>query len=148
MVRWLDAPPAPRGRTVNDAPSMCAVRSTTAIHLLPPDDGKRRENEEPISPCSWNAQDETGGMEPDDLLYSRNARPRKALVGRAQWKINQPPSLKKQRARWEGLFREGEEKGRDHDIFIRIRLVLIFASALVPIRENFRLMSLLRATHC
>ncbi len=35
------------------------------------------------------------GMEPDDLLCSRNARPEKALVGRAQWKINQPPSLKK-----------------------------------------------------
>ena len=37
-------------------------------------------------------------MEPDDLLCSRNARPEKALVGRAQWKINQPPSLKKERA--------------------------------------------------
>jgi hypothetical protein len=33
-------------------------------------------------------------MEADDLLCSRNARPQKALVGRAQWKINQPPSLK------------------------------------------------------
>jgi hypothetical protein len=33
------------------------------------------------------------GMESDDLLCSRNARPQKALVGRAQWKINQPPSL-------------------------------------------------------
>jgi hypothetical protein len=33
------------------------------------------------------------GMESDDLLCSRNARPPKALVGRAQWKINQPPSL-------------------------------------------------------
>jgi len=32
-------------------------------------------------------------MEPDDLLCARNARPEKALVGRAQWKINQPPSL-------------------------------------------------------
>ena len=32
-------------------------------------------------------------MERDDLLCSRNARPQKALVGRAQWKINQPPSL-------------------------------------------------------
>jgi hypothetical protein len=36
-----------------------------------------------------------GGMEPDDLLCSRNARPPKALVGRAQWKIIQPPSLEK-----------------------------------------------------
>jgi hypothetical protein len=35
------------------------------------------------------------GMEPDDLLCSRNARLEKALVGRAQWKINQPPSLKR-----------------------------------------------------
>jgi hypothetical protein len=36
-----------------------------------------------------------GGMEPDDLLCSRNARPQKALVGRAQWKINQPQSLER-----------------------------------------------------
>ena len=33
-------------------------------------------------------------MEPDDLLCSRNARSEKTLVGRAQRKINQPPSLK------------------------------------------------------
>ena len=32
-------------------------------------------------------------MEPDDLLCSRNARSQKSLVGRAQWKIIQPPSL-------------------------------------------------------
>ncbi len=31
-------------------------------------------------------------MEPDDLLCSRNARSRTPLVGRAQWKITQPPS--------------------------------------------------------
>jgi hypothetical protein len=31
-------------------------------------------------------------MEPDDLLCSRNARPQKTLVGRAEWKIIQPPS--------------------------------------------------------
>ena len=37
-------------------------------------------------------------MEPDDLLCSRNARPPKALVGRAQWKIKQPPSLVRERA--------------------------------------------------
>jgi len=37
-------------------------------------------------------------MEPDDLLCSRNARPPKALVGRAQWKINSPHPLKKERA--------------------------------------------------
>ena len=41
-------------------------------------------------------------MEPDDLLCSRNARPEKALVGRAQWKINQPPFLKRERASLEG----------------------------------------------
>jgi len=41
-------------------------------------------------------------MEPVDLLCSRNARPPKALVGRAQWKINQPPSLKRYRASLEG----------------------------------------------
>ncbi len=35
------------------------------------------------------------GMEADDLLCSRNARPQKSLVGRAQWKINQPPSLER-----------------------------------------------------
>ena len=45
-------------------------------------------------------------MEADDLLCSRNARPQKALVGRAQWKINQPPSL-----------RENERAWKDHFIF-------------------------------
>ena len=30
------------------------------------------------------------------FLCSRNARPQKALVGRAQWKINQPPSLERE----------------------------------------------------
>jgi hypothetical protein len=39
-------------------------------------------------------------MEPDDLLCSRNARPEKALVGRAQWKINQPPSLRENKQAW------------------------------------------------
>ena len=29
-------------------------------------------------------------MGPDDLLCLRNARPGKALVGRAQWKIHSP----------------------------------------------------------
>ena len=43
-------------------------------------------------------------MEPDDLLCSRNARPQKALVGRAQWKINQPPSLGRKRASFEESF--------------------------------------------
>jgi hypothetical protein len=39
-------------------------------------------------------------MEADDLLCSRNARPPKALVGRAQWKISQPPSLKRYERAW------------------------------------------------
>ncbi len=39
-------------------------------------------------------------MEPDDLLCSRNARPEKALVGRAQWKIDQPPSLERDEQAW------------------------------------------------
>jgi hypothetical protein len=43
-------------------------------------------------------------MEPDDLLCSRNARPSKAFVGRAQWKINQPPSLKWKRVSLEGSY--------------------------------------------
>ena len=45
-------------------------------------------------------------MEADDLLCSRNARSRTPLVGRAQWKINQPPSLKKhEQARREHVYR-------------------------------------------
>ena len=47
-------------------------------------------------------------MEAVDLLCSRNARPQKALVGRAQWEINQPPSLKRERASLEG---RGETAG-------------------------------------
>src|SRR5438132_14184232 len=44
-------------------------------------------------------------MEPDDLLCSRNARSRTPLVGRAQWKINQPPSLRDNERAWrEHLF--------------------------------------------
>ena len=34
-------------------------------------------------------------MEPVNLQCSRNAWPQKALVGRAQLEINQPPSLKR-----------------------------------------------------
>ena len=30
------------------------------------------------------------------LLCSRNARPQKALVGRAQWEINRPPSCEEE----------------------------------------------------
>ena len=50
----------------------------------------------------WGGDGE--GMGADDLLCSRNARPPKALVGRAQWKISQPPSLKRERASVEGAF--------------------------------------------
>ena len=39
-------------------------------------------------------------MEADDLLCSRNARSRTPLVGRAQWKINQPPSLRDNERAW------------------------------------------------
>jgi len=53
-------------------------------------------------------------MEPDDLLCSRNARPQKALVGRAQGKINQPPSLKRQRASLEGSFKSFDARSWDH----------------------------------
>ena len=41
-------------------------------------------------------------MEAVDLLCSRNARSQTPLVGRAQWKINQPPSLKGERASVDG----------------------------------------------
>ncbi|MBF8262116.1 MAG: Prepilin-type N-terminal cleavage/methylation protein [candidate division NC10 bacterium] len=39
-------------------------------------------------------------MGPDDLLCSRNARSRTPLVGRAQWKISQPPSLERNEQAW------------------------------------------------
>jgi hypothetical protein len=51
-------------------------------------------------PCAPGTEE---GMEPDDLLCSHNARPGKALVGRTQWKINQPPSLNRERMSSEGL---------------------------------------------
>ena len=41
-----------------------------------------------LVPCSGQGGGE--GVEPVDLLCSRNARPEKALVGRAQWEINEP----------------------------------------------------------
>ena len=47
-------------------------------------------------------------MEPDDLLCSRNARSGTPLVGRAQWKINQPPSLGENELAWRG---KGETAG-------------------------------------
>ena len=45
-------------------------------------------------------------MGADDLLCSRNAWPQKALVGRAQWKINQPPSLRDNERAWKGKWRD------------------------------------------
>ena len=45
-------------------------------------------------------------MEADDLLCSRNARLEKALVERAQWKTNQPPSLRDNERALEGAFRK------------------------------------------
>ena len=41
-------------------------------------------------PCQFLAPGAEEGMEADDLLCSRNARPMQALIGRAQWKINHP----------------------------------------------------------
>ncbi len=55
-----------------------------------------------------------GGMEPDDLLCSRNARPQKALVGRAQWKINQPPFLERERASSEGACISFDARSKGH----------------------------------
>ncbi len=44
-------------------------------------------------------------MEPDDLLCSRNARSKTPLVGRAQWKINQPSSLRDNKRAWKEHYR-------------------------------------------
>jgi NAD(P)H-flavin reductase len=44
------------------------------------------------------------GMEADDLFCSCNARSRTPLVGRAQWKINQPPSLRNNERAWKEHF--------------------------------------------
>ena len=46
--------------------------------------------------CSRNRS----GMETVDLPCSRNARPQKALVERAQWEVNQPPSLRDNERAW------------------------------------------------
>ena len=54
--------------------------------------------------CGWPgrplARGTGEGMEADELLCSRNARSRTPLVGRAQWKINQPPSLRENKRAW------------------------------------------------
>jgi len=56
------------------------------------------EDRPQAAPGEGNEQARKEGTEADDLLCSRNARPWKALVGRAQWKIPQPPFLKRWRA--------------------------------------------------
>ena len=43
-------------------------------------------------------------MRADELLYSQNAHIQNVLVRCAQWKLNQLPSLKRQRASLEGPF--------------------------------------------
>jgi hypothetical protein len=63
-------------------------------------------------------------MEADDLLCSRNARPEKALVGRAQWKINQPPSLKRKRASLEGSIQTCRKESR-YIYFVRYSFFII-----------------------
>jgi hypothetical protein len=61
-----------------------------------------KEDREEQHLCRSLAPGAEEGMESVDLLCSRNARPQKALVGRAQLEINQPPSLKRYRASLEG----------------------------------------------
>jgi hypothetical protein len=63
-------------------------------------------SEEALYNIISSALSKRGGMEPDDLLCSRNARPPKALVERAQLKIDQPPSL-------EGRITKLEKMGRE-----------------------------------
>ena len=48
-------------------------------------------------------------MEPNNLLCSRNARPPKALVERAQLKINQPPSLEGRITKLEKMGKESSQ---------------------------------------
>ncbi len=75
-------------------------------------------------------------MESNDLLCSRNARPEKALVGRAQWKINQPPSLERERASLEGacISSDARNEGRPWPFFAPvspIRMLYFSRSALI-----------------
>ena len=61
-------------------------------------------------------------MEPDDLLCSRNARPQKALVGRAQWKISQPHPLRDNERAWrDHLYRShnARSKGQPQPLPLR-----------------------------
>jgi len=89
----------------------CPQRKYGTANLYRMTNGENRGQDWPSS-CSRKAE----GMEPDDILCSRNARPQKALAWVtgpprramggvkkcAQWKINQPPSLKRYRASVEG----------------------------------------------
>ena len=59
-------------------------------------------------------------MEADDLLCSRNARPEKALVGRAQWKINYPPSPKERKSKT-GVARRPSCSQNAHDKNVLVR---------------------------
>ena len=79
-------------------------------------------------------------MEPDDLLCSRNARSRTPLVGRAQWKIDQPPSLRDDERAWrEHLYRSTcpiEDQPGEH-LFcpppISLRLAWLIFDCVYPI---------------
>ena len=54
------------------------------------------------------AEQRAGGWSVD-LLCSRNARPEKALVGRAQWETKQTALLERRRSKLESM--EMEEEG-------------------------------------
>ena len=60
-------------------------------------------------------------MEPDDLLCSRNARPQKALVGRAQWKTIQSPSLRENERAWRE-HRDARSEGQPRPLLLRDRV--------------------------
>ena len=51
-------------------------------------DARNRGSTRP-SPIEVGKRDRKEGMDADDLLCSRNARPPKALIGRAQWETKQ-----------------------------------------------------------
>src|SRR6185436_5237019 len=60
-------------------------------------------------------------MEPDDLLCSRNARSGTPLVGRAQWKINQAPSLRGNERAWrEHLYPSTRAVGDNPDHLLKV----------------------------
>jgi len=87
-----------RGRVELSLISTCAVEDQSAP--IPEEITSELGRIEKERPGALLARRTEEGMEPDDLLCSRNARPQKALVGRAQWKINQPPSLRDNERAW------------------------------------------------